>query len=127
VIVRDALAVIGGFVVGVASGVVGIGGGTLLVPMMVIGFGFPQHLAQGTSLAAVIPTAAVGAATHHRLGNVVWRAALVLGVAGVVGAIAGALVALSLPRDLLGRVFGAFLLFSAWRIWPRKSAKTIDS
>jgi uncharacterized membrane protein YfcA len=126
-IVRDALAVIGGFLIGIASGVVGIGGGVLMVPMMVLGFGFPQHLAQGTSLAAIIPTAAVGAATHQRQGNLVWKAALLLGAAGVVGAVAGALVALSLPRDVLGRVFGAFLLFSAWRIWPRKSAKTIDS
>jgi uncharacterized membrane protein YfcA len=119
---RDALAVAGGFVIGAASGVVGIGGGVLLVPMMVLGFGFPQHLAQGTSLAAIIPTAVVGAATHQRQRTVVWRAVLLLGVAGVVGAIAGALVALSLPRELLARVFGAFLLFSAWRLWPRKAA-----
>jgi uncharacterized membrane protein YfcA len=127
VILRDALAVIGGFAIGVTSGVVGIGGGVLMVPLMVLGFGFPQHLAQGTSLAAIIPTAAVGAATHQRQGNVLWRAALLVGAAGVVGAVAGALVALSIPRDVLGRVFGAFLIFSAWRLWPRKSVKAIDS
>jgi uncharacterized membrane protein YfcA len=119
-ILRDALAVAGGFVIGVISGVVGIGGGILLVPMMVLGFGFPQHLAQGTSLAAIIPTAIVGASTHQRQRTVVWRAVLLLGGAGVVGAVAGAVVALSLPKDLLARLFGAFLLFAAWRIWPRK-------
>jgi len=119
VIARDALAVLGGLVVGVASGVIGIGGGVLLVPMMVIGFSFPQHLAQGTSLLAIIPTAIVGAATHQRQGHLLWRAALLMGAAGAVGAVGGALIAISLPQGLLARIFGAFLIFSAWRIWPR--------
>jgi uncharacterized membrane protein YfcA len=125
VIVRDVLAALGGLLVGVASGVIGIGGGVLLVPMMVLGFGFPQHLAQGTSLLAIIPIGIVGAATHHRQGHLLWRPALLMGVAGVAGAVLGALVAISLPQEVLARLFGAFLLFSAWRIWPR--AKTVDS
>ena len=123
-IVREALGVLGGLLVGLLSGVIGIGGGALLVPMMVVGFGFPQHLAQGTSLVAIIPTAIVGAATHGRQGHLLWRAALLMGAAGVLGAVLGAYVAISLPPGLLARIFGAFLLFSAWRIWPRK---TVDS
>ena len=67
----------------------------------------------------------VGAATHHRQGHLLWRPALLMGVAGVAGAVLGALVAISLPQEVLARLFGAFLLFSAWRIWPR--AKTVDS
>lgn len=125
VIVRDVLAVLGGLVVGLASGVIGIGGGVLLVPMMVLGFGFSQHLAQGTSLVAIIPTAIVGAATHYRRGHLLWRPALAMGGAGAAGAIVGAFVAISLPQSLLARIFGAFLLFSAWRLWPR--AKPVDS
>ena len=124
-IVRDVFAVLGGLVVGLASGVIGIGGGVLLVPMMTIGFGFHQHLAQGTSLVAIIPTAIVGAATHQRQGHLLWKAALLMGGAGAAGAIAGAFVAISLPQGLLARIFGAFLLFSAWRIWPRD--KAVDS
>ena len=124
-IVRDVLAMLGGLVIGVASGVIGIGGGTLMVPMMVVGFSFPQHLAQGTSLVAIIPTALVGAATHQRQGNVVWRGALLMGGAGVLGAVAGAFIAISLPQGLLARLFGAFLIFSAWRIFPR--SKPVDS
>jgi len=120
VILRDVLAVLGGFVIGVASGIVGIGGGVLMVPLMVVGFGFGQHLAQGTSLVAIIPTALVGAITHGRRGNVVWRAAGLMALTGAVGAVVGAFVALSLPTTLLGRLFGAFLLFSAWRLWPEK-------
>ena len=124
-ILRDLLAVLGGLLVGAVSGVIGIGGGVLLVPMMVLGFGLPQHLAQGTSLVAIIPTALVGAATHQRQGNVVWRAALLMGGAGVLGAVAGAFIAISLPQGLLARLFGAFLIFSAWRILPR--ARRVDS
>jgi uncharacterized membrane protein YfcA len=48
-----------------------------------------------------------------------------MGGAGALGAIAGAFVAISLPQGLLARIFGAFLLFSAWRIWPR--AKPVDT
>ena len=117
------LAVFGGFVIGVLSGVMGVGGGIFLVPLMVIGFGFAQHLAQGTSLAAIIPTSIAGALTHDRLHNVDRRAALWLAAGGLGGSLAGALVAVQLPRLVLVRLFGAFLLYSAYRIWagrPRK-------
>jgi uncharacterized membrane protein YfcA len=114
------LAVLGGFVVGVLSGLMGIGGGILLVPMMVLGFGFAQHLAQGTSLAAIIPPSIVGAATHDRLGNTDRRAAAWLVLGGLIGSLGGALIAIQLPRDLLVRLFGALLLFSAYRIWAAR-------
>jgi uncharacterized protein len=115
----DALAILSGLLVGVASGVLGVGGGVFLVPIMTLGFGMPQHLAQGTSLAAILPTSAVGAWTHNRHGNLHRRAALVIGLTGAVGAAIGATVALSLPRDLLARGFGLVLLYAAYRIWPR--------
>lgn len=117
----DALAVLTGFLVGVLSGLIGVGGGVLFVPIMVIGFHFGQHLAQGTSLAAILPTSVVGAATHYRAGNVELRPALVMGVVGAVAAVVGGLIAVRLLHaDLLERLFGAFLLFSAYRLWPKK-------
>lgn len=115
-----ALAVAAGLLVGVVSGVIGVGGGILFVPIMVLGFGFGQHVAQGTSLAAILPTAMVGAVTHHRAGHVNVRAALWMGLAGTVGALLGAVLAIHLHAELLTRLFGAFLLFSAWRLWPRE-------
>lgn len=123
---RDLLTVLAGLFVGVASGILGVGGGILLVPMMTIGFGLPQHLAQGTSLAAIIPTSVVGAVTHDRRGNVLRRAALYMAVGGVAGAALGALVALRLPREVLARAFALVLLFAAYRLWPRK-AETVSS
>jgi uncharacterized membrane protein YfcA len=92
----------------------------LLVPIMVIAFGFGQHLAQGTSLAAVLPTSIVGAATHYRSGNLDLRPALLMGAAGAVTAVAFGLLAQFIHPQLLARVFGAFLLFSAYRLWPRR-------
>jgi uncharacterized protein len=122
-LVTAALAVLGGLVIGVLSGLMGVGGGIFLVPLLVLGFGFAQHLAQGTSLAAIIPTSIAGAVTHDRLGNVDRRAALWLAAGGVVGALAGALVAVQLRRLLLVRIFGAFLIYSAYRIWTGRARK----
>lgn len=117
------LAVAAGFVVGVLSGVMGVGGGIFLVPIMVLGFGFAQHLAQGTSLAAIIPTSVAGALTHDRLGNVDRRAAAWLGAGGVLGSLLGALVAIQLPRTLLVRLFGVMILYSAYRLWVGRHPK----
>ena len=122
-LLRDALAVISGLLVGGLAGVMGIGGGILLVPLMVLGFGFSQHVAQGTSLAAIVPTSIVGGYAHDRGGTVDRSAALWVSVGGLAGALLGALVVFHLPRVLLVRLFGALLLYSAYRIWATREAK----
>jgi uncharacterized membrane protein YfcA len=85
---------------------------------MVLGFGLSQHVAQGTSLVAILPTAAVGAFIHHRQGNVDLRAAAWIGGVGAPAALLGARVALALPQEILIFIFGAFLLLAASRLWP---------
>ncbi len=112
----DVLAVAGGFAAGFLSGTIGIGGGLLFVPTMTLGFRVSQAVAQGTSLIAIIPTAIVGGVTHLRQGNVLVRPALWMGGGGVVGAVLGALVAVEVPGPILARVWGAFLVFSAYRL-----------
>jgi uncharacterized membrane protein YfcA len=113
---NDLFVVAGGAVGGLLSGIIGIGGGTIFVPVMTVGLRVSQQLAQGTSLAAIIPTALVGGITHIRQGNVRRDAAIWMGSGGVVGAVIGALIAVDLPSSLLARLFGAFLVFSAYRI-----------
>jgi uncharacterized membrane protein YfcA len=121
----DVVAIGGGLVAGFLSGTIGIGGGLVFVPFMTIGFRMAQPLAQGTSLAAVIPTAVVGGVTHLRRGNVRRDAAIWMGAGGLVGAAIGALIAVEVPGSILARIFGAFLLFSAYRIaFARPSAET---
>lgn len=117
----DLLAAMTGLLVGVLSGLIGVGGGVLLVPLLVIGFGFAQHTAQGTSLAALIPTSLVGAVTHQRHGNTNLRAALTMGLAGMLSAVVGALIAQRLHPMILERLFGLLLLFAAYRLWRRRS------
>jgi uncharacterized protein len=118
----DAVAVLGGLAAGLISGAVGVGGGTLFVPFMTAGYRFTETLAQGTSLAAIIPTAIVGGATHVREGNVVRDAAIWMGVGGVGGAVVGALAAVHVPALILARIFAAFLLLNAFVLLRRALA-----
>jgi len=108
-----------GLTAGFLAGLLGIGGGVLMVPAMVLLFGFDQHVAQGTSLLVIIPAAITGSYTHHRNGRLVLRDAAMLAAGGVIGAVIGSVFALSIEDELLRKLFAAFLLVSAIRIlWP---------
>ena len=112
----DVIAIVGGLGAGFLSGTIGIGGGLLFVPTMTVGLRLSQAVAQGTSLLAIVPTAIVGGFTHLRRGNVLVVPAAWMGGGGVVGAVIGALVAVEVPGPILARVWGAFLVFSAYRL-----------
>ena len=77
---------------GFLAGFFGIGGGIVIIPAMVWA-GFPQHVAQGTSLAAIFPSAVSGVATHHRLRHVRWAAAPGLAAGSLLGGYLGASIA----------------------------------
>ncbi len=103
------LAVLLALLAGVMSGLFGVGGGILFVPILVaLGLGHVE--AAATSLLAIVPTAAVGTWRQARYGNVRVRAALVMGVASIVGVEAGVLIATSVPEHVLRRLFGVLLL-----------------
>jgi hypothetical protein len=59
-----------GALTGFLSGMMGVGGGTIMVPIMILLAGFTQHVAQGTSLLVMVPTGGIGAFTHWKMGNV---------------------------------------------------------
>jgi uncharacterized protein len=113
---RDLILIAGGFGAGFLSGTIGIGGGALFVPTMTVGAGVPQAVAQGTSLVAIVPTALVSTITHIREGNVLRQAAIWMGGGGVLGGILGALIAVEVPGSILARIWGAFLLLTAYRL-----------
>ncbi|HEX2883244.1 MAG TPA: sulfite exporter TauE/SafE family protein [Candidatus Limnocylindria bacterium] len=110
-----------GLAAGFLAGLLGIGGGVLLVPAMVLVLGFDQHTAQGTSLAVIVPAAVLGSWTHHRGGRLVLRDAAALAVGGIAGALVGSFTALSLDEVLLRRLFAALLVLIALRMLIRRA------
>lgn len=98
-----------GLIAGTLSGTIGIGGGIVLVPALVLIFEFSQHQAQGTSL-ALMPMAIFAAYTYYRAGHVDVKAASFICAGFVIGGLLGAKFAVSLPKDMLQKVFGAVLL-----------------
>ncbi len=107
------LHVLGGLAAGVVSSSLGVGGGVVMVPLMVLAFGYGQQVAEGTSLAVIVPTAVVGAWSHSRHGYTDWRLGARLGAGSLTGGVIGASMALALEPDVLARLFGGLMLLVA--------------
>jgi uncharacterized membrane protein YfcA len=105
-----------GLLAGVLSATLGVGGGVVFVPALVTLLGFEQQVAQGTSLAVILPTVLIGTGVHARAGRVDWPIGITVGLGGVIGGLGGAQVALGLPEALLRRMFAVFLLIMAARM-----------
>ena len=96
-----------GTAAGVFSGLFGVGGGTIIVPLLVLWFGYGEHEATGTSLAAIVVIAAFGVVFHGAYGNVDVAKGLLIGLPAVAGVVAGT----SLQQRLSGRTL--LLMFAA--------------
>ena len=108
------LLILFGIIVGVFSGVMGLGGGSVMIPVMVLAFGMTQQQAHGTSLAVMIPPVALPAVIEYwRHGNVDIRVAAWTAVGVLLGSFFGALVANSIPKESLKLVFGFLLIYVA--------------
>ncbi|MFT4280940.1 sulfite exporter TauE/SafE family protein [Microbacterium sp.] len=99
-----------GLIAGLLSGLFGVGGGTVIVPMLLLLLHFDQRLAAGTSLAAIVPTATVGVVSYAIHGSVAWIPALILAAGAVVGAQIGTWLLARLPQNALRWGFVGFLL-----------------
>jgi hypothetical protein len=100
-----------GLIAGFFGGLVGLGGGVIMIPLLVRCFQFNQHQAHGTSLMALVFTGLSGAITYYLNGSVDFLAAALLAAAAMVTARFGALYAHALPEWQLKRAFGFFLIF----------------
>ncbi|MEK7389676.1 MAG: sulfite exporter TauE/SafE family protein [Elusimicrobiota bacterium] len=99
-----------GLLTGVLSGMIGVGGGIVLVPALVLFFGFSQHMAQGTSTAMLLPPIGILAAwTYYKNGHVDVRAALLICAGFILGGYFGSQIAVALPKEILRRMFGGVL------------------
>lgn len=81
------------FIAGFLAGLFGIGGGVILVPMMVLLFRFPAHIATATSMFIILLSASVGSISHIILGNIIFTYVLILGIGAYVGGRLGAFIA----------------------------------
>ncbi len=105
-----------GVVTGGAAGLLGVGGGTLMVPFLTLAVGMSQHAAEATSLLVVLPTAIVASFFLQRKSVGDLKLALRIGVLGAAGGVVGALLALALPGHVLKVVFALFLALVAVRL-----------
>lgn len=103
-----------GLIIGVLSGLIGIGGGVFIVPALVFLFGLTQQDAQGTTLALLIPPIGLLAAyTYYKAGHVNLTIAAFVAIGFFVGGLVGAKYAVNLPNDVLRKVFGVAMLVIA--------------
>jgi len=108
------LYVVLGVVAGMASGLIGIGGGIIVVPALIYIFGFSQHAAQGTTLAMLIPPIGLLATwAYYKQGYVNIPVAGLLCLGFVLGGYFGAKLAIGFPEVMLRKIFGVFLLVIA--------------
>lgn len=116
---------------GVLAGLLGVGGGVAMVPLLTLGFGLSQQAAEATSLFVILPTSLVATVVlaRRRIGH--FRLGLTVGVLGAVGSGLGSYLALHLPARTLRYIFAAFMVFVALRLLgdvfrPRPTASVPD-
>ena len=99
-----------GLIAGILSGLIGIGGGIIMVPMLLI-LGFSQQQAQGTSLAALLPPVTLFAViNYHKAGFIDWRYAIIISLVFVIGGYFGSKIAVNIDQKTLKKIFGVLLL-----------------
>ena len=118
---NEILFIILGSIAGIFSGVVGLGGGVIIVPALVLIFGFSQQQAQGTTLALMVPPIGILAAyTYYQHGFVDLKIAALVCVGFVLGGWLGAKVAVQLPKETLQKIFALFLFLISIKMFFTK-------
>lgn len=110
-----------GLATGALAGLLGVGGGVVMVPAMIVLFGIAPVIAKGTSIAVIIPTAIIGTWRNRANGNLDLRAAMIIGFGGVVSAILGGFIA-AYMSDIVSNVLFATLMLgiAARTIWQQR-------
>lgn len=121
-----------GFASGILAGLLGVGGGIVMVPAMVVLLGIPPAVAKGTSLAVIIPTSIMGTRRNRRNGNADLSIAVIVGLAGVVSAFGASKISVGMSETTSNVLFAVLLLVVAARmLWqllhPAAAAATTDA
>jgi uncharacterized membrane protein YfcA len=114
-------ALLAGLGVGVFSGLIGVGGGVIAVPILIYAFGMEQKMAQGTSLMMLLgPTGAFAILEYYRAGNVNLKVGLLMAVGVLIGAYFGGHYAQTMSNVVLRRVFSVVLVVVALKMFFQK-------
>ena len=109
--------VIIGLLAGVLSGLVGVGGGILMIPLLIMLLDLTQHEAQGTALFAMLPPIGILAAmNYYKEGFVKWEYAVVIAFAFVLGGYFGSKISIGLADQTVRRIFGVIMLIGAIKL-----------
>jgi len=123
------LIIVVGVAAGMLSGLVGVGGGLIIVPALVFFLGYSQHMAQGTSLGVLLlPAGILAVMQYYRHGDVDIRAVAILAIGFLIGGYYGSKLALSLPQELVKKIFAIFMLLVAVKMlfFDKKIAEKIQ-
>lgn len=100
-----------GLLAGMLSGLVGVGGGIVMVPLLILFLGFSQHQAQGTSLTVlVVPVTALAVLNYYKQGYINWKYALVIAIFFVIGGYFGSKLAVNIDQKMLKKIFSIVLI-----------------
>ncbi len=111
-----------GLLAGMFSGFMGVGGGVVMIPLMILLLGYDQHQAQGMSLAVLaVPVTFIAAYNYHSAGHQLdWKYALVIAVFFVVGGYFGSKLAVILNQNVLKKIFALVLVVAAVKLFFSK-------
>ena len=108
-----------GLLAGILSGFMGVGGGVVMIPLMMVFLGYDQHEAQGLSLAVLaVPVTFVAAYTYHTNGHPInWKFALIIAVCFVIGGYIGSKFAVRIDQAILKKIFAVILVVAAIKLF----------
>ncbi len=106
-----------GLLAGFLGGLVGVGGGIIIIPLLIMMLGLTQHQAQGTAIFTMLPPIGILAAiNYYEKGLVNWEYASVIAITFIVGGYFGSKISLSLPPQVIRRTFGIVMLIGALKL-----------
>lgn len=106
-----------GLIAGILSGIIGIGGGIVIIPALVFIFGLSQQMAQGTTLALLVPPVGIFAAwAYYKQGFVDIKIAVLICIGFIIGGLIGGQIATELPTKLISKIFGVFMMLLGIRM-----------
>lgn len=105
-----------GIATGLVNGLLGVGGGTILIPSMVFLLGISQHQAHGTSLAVILPTTLASSIVYGVNHNLDFSVAVKVASGGILGGYLGAKLMNKIPADRLRKFFGLFMFLAGLRM-----------